>query len=229
MGSSLTVPPSVRALLARHGLADARAVCVADLDCEVWRITPAAAAELFALRIYSRRSEDRAAIDTELAWLHSLAEEGLPVPRPVPDRSGQVLMRESLVDRADGALGGRCAVLLAWVPGRMVYAGLRPVHLQRIGGLIARLHANAQRLVDRGCVTSRRPNGVALQAWTGGAITPSAMCPPALCKLAARGAAVLQHRTAAWPRAIRCSGLPCSRGTPPSARCHRTPRSGWTR
>ena len=195
-----TAPSAVRSLLARHGLADARAVCVARLDCEVWRVTPAHSTGEFALRIYSLRSEDRAAIDSELAWLQSLAAEGLNVPRPVADRSGQVLMRETAETGGGEGQCGRWAVLLAWVPGRTVYAGLRPVHLRRTGGLIARLHANAARLVEQGEVTSRRLSGVKLVDWAGGRVAPSVICPPALQRLAARAAIVLHRRTATWPR-----------------------------
>lgn len=191
------------ALLARHGLADARAVLVADLDCEVWRITPAARsgaspAKEFALRIYSLRSEDRAAIDTELRWLQSLADDGLMVPRPVSERSGDVFMREA--PAGDGEAGGRLAVLLEWVPGRIVYAGLKPVHLRRIGGFIARLHMNAMALQACGSITSLRRNGGVLDAWIEGQTEPSGICPAPLHTLTVRAAAVLRARTAAWPR-----------------------------
>src|SRR3954471_14266349 len=85
--------PSARrcaALLRAQGVAVARVRPVARLDCEIWRVETTDGADL-ALRIYPQRKTERGAIEAEVAWLQAAADEGLHVPRPLPDASGRLL------------------------------------------------------------------------------------------------------------------------------------------
>ncbi len=76
----------------------------------------------------------------ELAWLRALRRDtDLVVPRPLVGRDGDVLQ----LAVAPGVPEPRWCSLLEWVGGRFLAAGLRPVHLRRVGELTARLHAHA--------------------------------------------------------------------------------------
>jgi homoserine kinase type II len=82
----------------------------------------------FILTLYERRIEA-----TELPWflglMAHLADAGLPVPRPMPDRHGQVLQR----------LCGRDAALIAWLPGVSVTEPT-PAQCRAAGDALAKLH-----------------------------------------------------------------------------------------
>lgn len=192
------VPPRVRELLARHGLAELPAQRVAVGDGEIWRVGPLPGSTVApgwrALRVWPDGVADRASVDTRITWLDQLAADGLSVPAPLRDRSGQVLMRGA---DASGAYAG---LLSCWVPGRILFAALRPVHLHRIGRLLARLHASAERLAARGEIRIDRTHGIPLADWAAGRLPASPTCPPRLRAAVVRTCARLQARQAAWPR-----------------------------
>jgi Ser/Thr protein kinase RdoA (MazF antagonist) len=88
--------------------------------------------------LHPRRGE--AEVRSELLWLDALRREaGLTVPEPVPTRDGAPLV----VAEVPGVPAARVCVLLRWVAGRFVDAGLTPAHLARVGRFMARLHAHA--------------------------------------------------------------------------------------
>jgi Ser/Thr protein kinase RdoA (MazF antagonist) len=74
------------------------------------------------------------AVASELTWLTALlADTELSVPTPIRTRSGQwTTVADDLV----------CSVL-GWQTGRMQATHPRPVHFQRLGGVLARLHNHA--------------------------------------------------------------------------------------
>jgi Ser/Thr protein kinase RdoA (MazF antagonist) len=79
-------------------------------------------------------------VESELSWLASLRlETGLVVPEPVPNRLGALLT----IVKVEGVPEPRICVLLRWVEGRFVDAGLTPRHMERVGDFIARLHMHA--------------------------------------------------------------------------------------
>ena len=194
----VAAPPRVQLLLARHGLDKVPARCVAIGDGEVWRVGPLVDrrgdACWRALRIWPADGLDLDAVQTRIAWLDALGAEGLTVPAPLRDRDGQVLMHG--VDAAQGTV----AMLQHWVPGRIVYAGLRPVHLRRIGELLARFHASAQRLAAAGGVTSAAVNGIPIEQWAAGRLPASAVGTPRLRAAVVRACTALHTRMAGWPR-----------------------------
>lgn len=192
------VPARITALLARYALTAMRARLVAKQDCEVWRITPAhvhGAGDL-TLRIYPARCTNRDAINSEVAWLHALAEQGLHTPAPLADRQGGVVQAW----QADAHGAPRPAVLLRWVGGRHLDRALRPVHLHRVGALCAQLHNASEALAAAGRITSTRkaqlPN---LAEWATGRRRVSPHLTPADHERTARTAQALLAAIDALP------------------------------
>lgn len=183
------------ALLARHGLAQARVMHIASLDCSVWRVAPPGGAPHVCLRIYPADRSEPEPLDQELRWLHALAATGLHVPRPLPDGEGQWRMTLATHDGQPA----RHAALLTWLPGRMLYGSLRPVHLRRVGTLVAALHREADRLSAAGQLRPiRHAHAADLAAWAGQRTLPPGF-PTGLLDMARQTAAELQARAAQWP------------------------------
>jgi len=190
-------PPSVASVLARYGLADCRARLVATLDCAVWRVATPGGQDL-SLRIYSPERADPAPIATELAWLNALADACVPVPRPLTDRAGHLITPW----QAHAGAPSQHAVLLSWLPGRMLYKGLRPVHLRRVGELAACLHDTAQALAEAGGpISPRRAYASDAPTW---ALGPEPFLlggyPPGLQRSVVRAVQQLQQQMDSWPR-----------------------------
>jgi Ser/Thr protein kinase RdoA (MazF antagonist) len=154
---------AMAALLRSCGLAARRVRRIAQVYCDIQRITPTEGGDI-ALRIYPAERADARPIETEIAWLRALADEGLHVPRPIADAQGRFLHRW----QPDPAVPPRHAVLLAWLDGRMHDRGLTPLRLRRVGTLMARLHRSSARLVAAGAITTDRPAYDSdLHAWAG--------------------------------------------------------------
>jgi Ser/Thr protein kinase RdoA (MazF antagonist) len=107
-------------------------------------------AERYVLRIHRAtgtpihppRSE--AEVHSELTWLSTLTRETeLLVPEPIPTVAGAPLM----LAEADGVPTPRICVLFRWGSGRFLDAGLTPLHLERVGVLLAELHDRASGFV----------------------------------------------------------------------------------
>ncbi|WP_405060046.1 phosphotransferase [Kribbella sp. NBC_01505] len=75
--------------------------------------------------------DSRLAVGSELDWLAALqADTDLQVPTPIPTHTGEwTTVADDLV----------CSVL-GWQAGRMHANDPRPIHFQRLGGVLARLH-----------------------------------------------------------------------------------------
>jgi Ser/Thr protein kinase RdoA (MazF antagonist) len=79
-------------------------------------------------------------VESELTWLAALrSETDLVVPEPVPNRLGALLT----IAEVEGVPEPRICVLLRWVEGRFVDAGLTPRHMERVGDFMAHLHNHA--------------------------------------------------------------------------------------
>ncbi len=92
-----------------------------------------------ALRLHRAGYQSVAAIRSELWWMSQLADAGLPVPRPVPTLSGDLI--------AD--TDGRAASVVTWIDGRQFGDGDSPLpgdaslvesRFHALGGLIAGMH-----------------------------------------------------------------------------------------
>jgi Ser/Thr protein kinase RdoA (MazF antagonist) len=113
-----------------------------------------AAPQHYVLRINRPNFQDRAALEAEAVWLARLRQDlALRVPCPVRNT------RQDLVTlaAAPGVPQARHCVLFSWLEGRFFDAGLRPIHLERVGVFLARLHGHAQ---------AYSAPGLARKSWT---------------------------------------------------------------
>ena len=190
-------PSRAEGLLRRWGQQAIALRCVARSDSEIWRVRTARGSDL-ALRIFAADRQDSDAIDVELDWLHELAASGLFVPAPLATPEGQ--LRVSF-DEPGPSLTRRHAALLAWLPGRTLFAGLRPVHLRRVGVLIAQFHDSAARLCLQGRIPTHRPVfGPDLAAWADGRRRLPAWIGKKLTAQLPKVARQLHERIETWPR-----------------------------
>ncbi len=178
-------------LLAAWALGGARWRRVAHLGCEVYRISGsgqrAGRHHDRALRIVPLAAGGIAAIETELRWLAAMADAGLHVPQPLPDRQGRLFSVEE-------AAGGptRAVLMLQWLPGRVLECGLRDVHLRRLGRFIGRMHAcTRDPAVSALITTDRRACVPDLAAWAEGRIPIAHRLPPRLRRTIGQAAATL--------------------------------------
>jgi homoserine kinase type II len=135
----------------------------------------------FILTLYEARTE-AADLPFFLSLTEFLAEAGLPVPRPVRDRSGRMLH----------AVAGRPAALVQFLPGVSV-SEPTPAQAAAAGAALARLH-----LAGSG-FPGARPNPMGLGWWQdhGAALAPALdrLAPG----LAAEVATALERLSAHWP------------------------------
>ncbi len=191
---------AIHATVRTSGFEPLRLKLLAHLDCEVWRIVARGAdgrEQALSLRIYPERKGERAAIEAEVHWLRAAAEDGLHVPRPLPDAAGRFVRAW----RPDPARPMRHAVLLTWLEGRMLDQGLTRGKLHQVGVLAARLHAVAASLVRSGGIaTDRRAPQPAFDAWIAHAYPGAQALAPRLRELAGATALRLRDELAALPR-----------------------------
>ncbi len=101
----------------------------------------------FLLRVHrparhGRHVDSAAAIGSELDWLMALrADTDLSVPEPFRTIEGQLTTAVASRDVPEPRV---CSVL-RWMDGRVHAAAPRPVHLRRLGSVMARLHNHAGR------------------------------------------------------------------------------------
>jgi Ser/Thr protein kinase RdoA (MazF antagonist) len=154
---------AIDALLRASGLVAERVRPVAQVYCDIHRITPTRGGDV-SLRIYPAERADVRPIEAEVAWLHALADEGVHVPRPIADDQGRFIRRW----QPDPAQPARHAVLLTWLGGRMHDRGLTPARLRRVGTLMGRMRACSERLASAGTITTDRlALDCDLPAWAG--------------------------------------------------------------
>lgn len=114
----------------------------------------------YLLRIHRAALTGVEQVAAELAWLAALGRDtDLAVPAVVRRRDGRV----AAVEEAAGVR--RVCVLLRWIPGRFLEAGLRPVHLARVGRLLAALHQHAAAYTPPAGVAARTLYGVDEPSW----------------------------------------------------------------
>ena len=101
----------------------------------------AAGGKKFLLRVHRHGYHTRAAILEEMRWLDRLSKQDeLATPRPLRSKSGSLLETAG----GPGLDAARECSLLHWVDGRFVFKAARPVHFERIGTAIARLHESTR-------------------------------------------------------------------------------------
>jgi Ser/Thr protein kinase RdoA (MazF antagonist) len=134
--------------LEAYGFTEARLRLIVDAGNTTYRVktvdpTPIGGSlyvdNCYSLRLHWPGYQNEGAVDSELEWLSSLSDAGLPVPQPVPTIEGDLSVEVSV----EGVPGARRCSLLRWVKGRMATKLVRPWHMKAIGGLMARLHDHA--------------------------------------------------------------------------------------
>jgi Ser/Thr protein kinase RdoA (MazF antagonist) len=137
---------AVRALDA-YPLVDPELRFVADEDNTTFRVDATApdGRDRFLLRVHrparhGRNVDSVAAIGSELGWLTALrAGTDLLVPAPFRTIEGKLTTVAASPDVPERRV---CSVL-RWMNGRVHSASPRPVHLRRLGSVMARLHNHA--------------------------------------------------------------------------------------
>lgn len=170
--------------------------CVSRSHAEVWRVEldhrAGAGGMDLALRLYPTETGLDAALDAEVGLLLAAADEGLHVPRPCAAPDGRW--------RIPLDVEGSQAMLLHWLPGRLMWAGLRSLHMRRVGVFIARLHGVAAQLICAGHGPSRMAFAPDLEALAQGAARLRALGGVALEHAVMRAAADLGEQAGRWPR-----------------------------
>lgn len=99
----------------------------------------AADGQQYVLRIHNPEGHTVAQIRSELQWLMALRQDtDLGVPEPVLTRDGSSLTTVDI----PGIPEPRTCVLFRWLDGRFFNDHLTPQHLERMGILMAQLHAH---------------------------------------------------------------------------------------
>lgn len=99
----------------------------------------------FLLRVHrparhGQRLDSAAAVGSELDWLTALrADTALSVPEPFRTTDGRLTTTAASKDVPEP----RVCSMLRWMDGRVHAAVPRPVHLRRLGSVMARLHNHA--------------------------------------------------------------------------------------
>jgi Ser/Thr protein kinase RdoA (MazF antagonist) len=133
--------------LRAYSLADPELRFVAHGENTTFRVdaTGLQGRDRFLLRVHrparhGRNVDSAAAIGSELDWLTALrADTDLQVPEPVRTTAGKLTVTASSRDVPEPRF---CSVL-RWMDGRGHAGAPRPVHLRRLGSVMARLHNHA--------------------------------------------------------------------------------------
>ncbi|WP_197655224.1 phosphotransferase enzyme family protein [Vibrio tritonius] len=89
----------------------------------------------YALRIHRPNYHDKISIESELAWLSALTEQGIVSPTPIASRDGS-RVQTLLVSEHEQ----RHAVLFDWIDGTTPTTDVDPKAYQALGTIMARLH-----------------------------------------------------------------------------------------
>ena len=105
----------------------------------IFRVRDAGGAS-YLLRVCLPNHHDRETIEGEIAWLKALAEESeIEAPEPISARDGSTIVTASARDVPEPR---RC-VLFSWLPGKDLHRAASPDEFAKLGGLMARLHDEA--------------------------------------------------------------------------------------
>jgi len=127
-----------RQALARFGVDQARLTLLRHEQNTTFRVD--VADDRYVLRISRAGAATANAISSEMMWLAALrTTTSLSVPEPVATADGTFVAIAS----HGGVPEPRACVLLRWMDGRFVDAGLTPRHLSRVGELMAGLQDHA--------------------------------------------------------------------------------------
>ncbi len=131
------------AALGSYALPEGRLTFVSHGENTTFRHDSAAGRHLVRVHRPQRHGRDIdsvAAIRSELCWLQAIrADTDLFVPEALAARDGATTVE------AVASGGSRVCSVLRWMDGRILEGSARPVHLRRLGAVMARLHDHADR------------------------------------------------------------------------------------
>lgn len=141
-----------RAALRRYDLDRPEVTARAFATNLLYRVV-AASGERFVLRLAVPGWRTLTDLRSEAAWLDALARDTRVVgPRIVPSRSGDPVLELS----GPGVPGVWHAMLMTWVPGRLLGRYLSERNLERLGALFAELHGHGAAWTPPEGFTQRR-------------------------------------------------------------------------
>jgi Ser/Thr protein kinase RdoA (MazF antagonist) len=130
-----------------YGIGPAELVLLGHVENTTFRVE-VPTGERFVLRIHRvsgsplHPPRTLAEVASEALWLAAIRRNTpLSVPEPVPANDGSMVTVADVV----GLPEPRLCVLFRWQHGRFLDAGLTPVHLERVGRFIAKLHDQSSR------------------------------------------------------------------------------------
>lgn len=102
----------------------------------------AGSARSYLLRVCLPNHHSLETLQAEIAWLRALeSEPGIAAPVPIPAANGAYIVTAS----APGVPEPRRCMLFSWLPGRSFQRPGVPDEFELLGGLMARLHDQAER------------------------------------------------------------------------------------
>jgi amino acid adenylation domain-containing protein len=128
------------AVLAVYGLEGAGLTLLEYKLNITFRVDGPAPGERFLLRLCLPARYGEPELRSEVFWLLSLRQAGVPAPDPVPARDGSLVP----IVAAPG-FEPRAAQLFRWIPGKPLEESLSPELVRAAGRLLGRLHAHAER------------------------------------------------------------------------------------
>jgi Ser/Thr protein kinase RdoA (MazF antagonist) len=98
----------------------------------------------YMLKVHRGGAPTEESVGAEMAWLAALRRDtDLQVPAPVTTRSGKLLTVAATTGLGPEEARPHICVLVRWLSGRRVNAGLKPAHMELAGTLMARLQDHA--------------------------------------------------------------------------------------
>lgn len=150
---------SLLKLLGKYDFSFCKVCFVSDIDCEIYRIkleSPFSVGRREAisdvvLRIYPKEKSVLENIQSEVAWLNELSNDGVYVPTPILNKNGRFINE---VINTDGTT--QYAIVLSWLAGQFLDKSLTVKNLAQIGALLSKLHRGSKKLNKAGKLNSTR-------------------------------------------------------------------------
>ncbi len=149
--------------------------------------------EKFALRVHRPGYQDESSVRSELEWLATLRNKGLPVPNAIPALSGE-LVTQLLVESDSNTY---VCVLFKWIDGQQEQRPLSAVRLSQLGQLLGKIHSLSDSFVPP---AEFRRKTWDLEGFSGNAV--GASYPKALAALSVNQRNILSQTYAAVSAAL---------------------------
>jgi len=142
-------PPAPAEALARFGLTGGDVAFVRAGENTTYRVDHGGRS--YALRVHRPVYQSAASVRSEIAWMQALQDAGVATPDVVRSGAGEVVEEVATED------GPRLVAVFSWVEGEPLSRLDRPELWQRLGAMMASVHAGGRRFA--------RPPGFVRHAW----------------------------------------------------------------